>query len=134
MEGHPLAGTWIVTFEDPSQPPAIGIWGADGSFVSAGNLYGVWEASGPRTALFTWVTFFDDGSGYLVVTGTITVDASGDEWTHPYSSMKVGADGSVTIGDSSVVHAKRLRPLPEDQIGTPIAVIPTWAPAATPAP
>ncbi len=134
---HPLAGTWIVTFQNPADMPTIAVWGADGSFVAPGNLFGVWEASGPRTALFTWVTFFEDTSGYLVVTGTITVEESGDEWTHPYSSMTVGPDGTVQIGDSGVVYARRLRPLSEDQIGTPIAVIPNWTPtpeSATPAP
>ncbi len=127
--GHPLAGTWIVAFSDDSLP-AIAVWAADGSFIDAGNgISGVWAPTGPRTALHTWVKFVpDNGGAYISISGTITVDETGEAWTQPYSGMVVAPDGTVVSTDSGTVHATRLRPVPEDQIGTPIAAIPTWTP------
>ena len=128
--GHPLVGTWIVQFEDPAEPPAVAVWGADGSFVDAGNgLVGVWEATGPRTALHSWLLFIPDGSGYVLVSGTITVDETGDAWTQPYSSMVVAPDGTVVTTERGTVRARRLRPVPEDAIGTALEAVPTWTPA-----
>lgn len=127
---HPLVGTWIVQFEDPAAHPAIAVWAADGSFIDAGNgLAGVWEATGERTALHTWVFFPPDNSGYVVVSGTITVDETGDAWTQPYSSMVVTPDGTVVNTESGTVRGTRLRPLLENEIGTRLAVVPTWVPA-----
>lgn len=128
--GHPLAGTWIVDFPNHGLP-AIAVWAADGSFIDAGNgISGVWAPTGPRTALHTWVKFVpDNGGAYISISGTIMVDETGEAWSQPYSSMVVAPDGTVVSTDSGTVHATRLRPVPEDQIGTPIAAVPTWTPA-----
>ena len=133
---HPWAGTWIVQFADPAAQPAISVWGADGSFIDAGGgLTGVWEATGERTALHSGVRFFPDNSGYIVVSGTITVDETGDAWTQPYSSMVVAPDGTVVSTESGTVRGTRIRPVPENDIGARLAAIPTWTPeVATPAP
>ena len=127
--GHPLAGTWIVDFPDHSSP-AVAVWAADGSFLGPEGNFGVWVPTGPRTALHTWVKFVpDNGGAYISISGTITVDETGEAWTQPYSGMVVAADGTVVGTDSGTVRATRLRPVPEDQIGTPIAAVPTWTPA-----
>jgi hypothetical protein len=137
MTGHPLVGTWIIHFEDPAEGPAVGVWGADGSFVDAGSGHaGVWQATGPTTALHSWVHVFAQAGNYVVVSGTIEVDASGDTWTQPYTSMVVTADGTVVGGRSAIAYGTRFRPVPEDEMGTPLEVVPTWTPAtpeATPA-
>ena len=135
LAGHPVAGTWIVSFESPADPPAVAVWGADGSFIDAVTGYtGVWQATGPQTALHTWVRVFDEDGTYLVVSGTIEVDASGDTFTQPYSSMVVAADGTVLNTGAGAVSARRLRPVPENEFGTPLDVVPTWTPAVgTPA-
>ena len=135
LADHPLVGTWVVHFEDPAEPPAVAIWGADGSFVDAANGHtGAWQATGPRSGLHTWVHVFAENANYVVVSGTIEVDASGESWTQPYSSMVVAADGTVLNTGSGKVSAKRLRPVPEAAMGTALEVVPTWTPAAaTPA-
>ena len=131
MADHPLVGTWVIQFEDPSTAPAVAMWGADGSFVDAGSGHtGVWEMTGPRTALHTWVHVFAERSNYVVVSGTITVDDDGNSWTQPYSNMVVGADGTVLHTGTATVHGKRLLPVPEDELDMPIDAVPTWTPAA----
>jgi hypothetical protein len=130
LAGHPVAGTWIVIFENPADPPAVSVWAADGSFIdAAGGLTGAWQPTGPRTALHTWIRVFEEDGTYLVVSGTIEVAASGDHFTQPYSSMVVAADGTVINTGSGTVSARRLRPVPEEEFGTPLAVVPTWMPA-----
>ncbi len=135
MVSHPVVGTWVLQFEDPSAAPVVGVWGADGSFIDAGSGHaGVWEATGPQTALHTWVHVFSQNNNYVVVSGTIEVDPSGDSWTQAYSSMVVSAGGMVLNTGTGVAHARRLRPVPEDALNAPLDVVPTWTPAeATPA-
>jgi hypothetical protein len=137
MGTHPVVGTWIVQFEDPAEAPAVGVWHADGSFVDAASGHaGQWEPTSPNTALHSWIHIFPENNNYVVVSGTIEVDASGDSFTQPYSAMVVSADGMVLNTINSTVYGTRFRPIPEDQIGTPLEIVPTWAPApatATPA-
>ena len=65
---------------------------------------GVWAPTGPRTALHTWVKFVpDNGGAYIAVSGTITVDETGEAWTQPYTAMVVAADGTVVSTDSGTV-------------------------------
>jgi hypothetical protein len=124
---HPVVGTWIVRFEDPAQAPGVGTWFADGSFIDAGLGHaGQWEPTGPNTALHSWIHVFPEDNNYVVDSGTIEVDASGDNFTQPYSVMVVGADGTVLNTISSTVNATRFRPIPEDQVGTPLEIVPAW--------
>jgi hypothetical protein len=134
MGTHPVVGTWIVRFEDPTQAPAVGVWLADGSFLDAGSGHaGRWEPTGPNTALHSWIHIFPEDNNYVVVSGTIKVDASGDNFTQPYSAMVVSADGTVLNTISSEVNATRFRTIPEDQLGTPLDIVPAWGPeSATP--
>lgn len=134
MSTHPVVGTWIVRFEDPNQAPGVGTWFADGSFIDAGLGHaGQWEPTGPTTALHSWIHVFPEDNTYVVVSGTIEVDASGDTFTQPYSAMVVGADGTVLDTFSSTVNATRFRPIPEDEVGTPLDIVPAWGSAqATP--
>jgi len=57
--GHPLVGSWLVTFPgDPTIPPSLYTFGADGTVVGTsadGARHGSWAATGPRTADLTVV-------------------------------------------------------------------------------
>lgn len=134
---HAIVGTWVLHF-DPGPPaplaPTVTIFGSDGSFIDAGEGHaGVWEASGPTTVLATWVHVFPQNNNYIAVSGTITLDPSGDTWTQPYSLMVVSATGKVLRTGHGTAHGQRLHAVPEDEIGRPLAVVPTWTPAsATP--
>jgi hypothetical protein len=135
MDVHPIVGTWVLEFEGaPTQPafPAVTVFGADGSFIDAANGHaGVWEATGETSALHTWVHVFP--GNYVVVSGTIEVDTSGDTWMQQYTVMVVSPDGTVVNQMDASVHARRLRPVPQDQMGAPLEVVPTWTPPpATP--
>jgi hypothetical protein len=136
--GHAIVGTWVIQFEDSSMAPVVGVFSSDGSFIDAGMGHaGVWEASGPGTVLQTWLHVFAPANNYVVVTGTIELDGSGDGWTQAYSSMVVSADGTVVATGGGTVQARRLHIVLEDEMGTPLSVVPTWTPAppddATPA-
>jgi hypothetical protein len=129
-----IVGTWVIQFEDPAEAPVVAIFGADGNFVDAGMGHaGVWEAAGPSTFSHTWVHVFPANSNYVVVSGTIELDETGDSWTQAYSSMVVSADGAVINTGSGNVQARRLHVVPVDQMGTRLEVVPTWTPVmATP--
>jgi hypothetical protein len=121
--------------------PVVDVFTADGIFLDAGfGISGVWEATGPRTAAFTWVLVNQDEgfSGYITVTEEIELDATGGAWTNTYVDTTVAADGTVVAtGESSTATAKRLSVVPEDTRGMPLPAVSTWIPAppadATPA-
>jgi len=138
VAAHAIVGTWVLQFDDPAMAPVVGVFGADGSFIDAGSGHaGVWEATDPGTVLHTWAHVFAQANNYVVVSGTIDLDGSGDGWTQGYSSMVVTADGTVIATGGGTVQARRLHIVPEDEIGAPLSVVPTWTPAppddATPA-
>lgn len=129
MATNPIVGTWVLTFVEPPMPPVVAVFHADGTFVDAG----VWEPNGPNTVLHTWVHVFPPANNYVVVSGNIEVDPSGESWTEDYSLMVVGADGTVLNTGGGSVHGARLHPVPPDQLNAPLDVVPTWTPApATP--
>ena len=131
--GHPLVGTWIMDFGDGSAP-AVNVFTSDGIFLDTGfGISGAWVATGPTTAAFTWVLISqeEDFSGYITVSGTIEVDATGNAWTNTYVDTTVAADGTViATGTPSTASAKRLRVVPEDASGAPLAEVPSWSPVS----
>ena len=134
---HPIVGTWILQFEPgPGAPvtPVVTVFGADGSFFDAASGHaGVWEVSGVTSVLHTWVHVFPQANNYVVVSGSIEIDGEAESWTQAYSSMVVAADGSVLNAGGGNVQARRLHPVPVDQMGTPLEVVPVWTPViATP--
>lgn len=103
-----FTGAWRVTVTPDQGPPGMGVGtlGADGTivtsvqpvvpspgapggviFTSAGQ--GVWEATGPETAILTFVVVAADGQGNRF--GTQTVRAS----------ITLGADGQAFSGEAS---------------------------------
>lgn len=140
-EGHPLVGTWVIdndTATNTGAPP-VAVFTSDGTFTdAAAGFSGVWEPTGPNTAAMNFLGVIDnqDGfSGYIVVSGPIEVDATGDAWEQTYTVMTVSADGTVmSVSPPTHAHGTRLQIVPEGGMGTPLAEVPTWVPvpAATP--
>jgi hypothetical protein len=132
MSGHPLVGTWIMDFGDGSAP-VINAFTSDGIFVDAGfGITGVWESTGPTSGAFTWALILqEEFSGYLVVSGEIEVDQTGDAWTNTFADTTVAADGTVIdTGVPSTATAKRLRIA---AAGEALTGMPSWTPAPPPA-
>lgn len=140
MAAHPLVGAWIVdpVTASPANGPAVAFWGADGLFVDAGNGFtGAWEPTGERTALHSFVGILPDNAGYLIVSGEITVDDSGDTFTQPYATTTFAPDGTILEQTTdNLTTARRFRPVPLDAMSTPLAAMPEWKPetGATPTP
>ena len=141
MVGHPLVGTWIVDPEpdNPANVPSIVVFTSDGIVIDpVAGFAGSWEATGPRTAVFTLSGIFEDGSGsYIAIRGPIEVDEATDTSTDPYTVTIVGADGTVLATDQGTARLTRL-PAQSGDPGMPLAGFPTWTQAtpeaATPAP
>jgi hypothetical protein len=105
---HGIVGSWRVTATESEGPPSVslGTFGADGTvisspppvfppmgpsgeaiFTSAGH--GAWEATGPDTAVLTFVVLTADQQGNPLI--TVTVRANGT----------LGADGQTFSGEGS---------------------------------
>ncbi|MCA9878510.1 MAG: hypothetical protein KC442_12030 [Thermomicrobiales bacterium] len=139
MASHPLVGTWIVdpVTASPANTPAVANWGADGSFIDAGaGFTGAWEPTGARTALHSFVGILPDDAGYVVVSGEITVDESGDTFTQPYATTVFAPDGTILEQTTdNLTTARRFRPVPLAQMSTPLTAMPEWRPdSGTPTP
>lgn len=136
LANHPVVGTWIVdpVTASPANAPAVAVWGADGSFIDAASGFiGAWEPTGPRTALHSFVGVLPDDAGYVIVSGEITVDASGDTFTQPYATTVFAPDGTVLEQTTdNLTTARRFRPVPLAQMSTPLAAMPEWRPGEEP--
>jgi hypothetical protein len=135
LAGHPLVGSWIVN--DPQGQPSVTAFTADGVVVDAetggGTGIGSWQATGERTAAFTFVIQASDAAqhftGTIVIRGTAEVDASGDTFTAPYSYTVVQEDGTVLDSGTGTVTGTRLPIEPVDKKGSPLAGYPTVVPS-----
>jgi hypothetical protein len=143
MATHPFVGTWIVDTlsESETDSPEIAIVTGDGRVAGLGAnrvAGGTWEVAGPRTADLTLVTVFDnaDGAGYAVIRGAHEVDETGDAWTCECTFTVVGADGTVLASGVAPASARRLPLEGVELVGTPLAGLASWTPAAlaTPTP
>jgi hypothetical protein len=135
MVGHPMVGTWIVDPErdNTADVPSLVVFTPDGIVVDpVAGFAGSWQATGPRTGVFT-LSGIDAGSGsYLVIRGTFEVDVATDTMSGPYSVTIVGADGTVLATTQGTNRLTRL-PAQSGDAGTPLAGFPAWTPA-TPTP
>jgi hypothetical protein len=102
--GHPLVGTWIVDPEvdDPTNPPSFDAFMADGTLVNIGSdgaSVGAWEATGARTATFTFAGVAQEAGSeaVFIIRGHLEVDESGDTITGSHSFTLVAADGTVLM-------------------------------------
>lgn len=97
-------------------------------------------AAGENTYAHTWINVYGaapnemgQSNNYVVASGTITLDETGDSWTQSF----LFAHGRQRrwrrpYHPWGQVHAKRLYGVSEDEIGSPLEIIPTWAAMATP--
>ena len=140
LAGHPLVGSWLVDTDTSTETdaPEFGVWTSDGIMMGIGSSSssGMWQALDEQTGLVSFVGLFPDGSGYIAVRGPHTVDETGNVWNAPYSWTVVGPDGTVLDSGESAARGIRIQ---EDLsvaatspygAGTPLAVMPTWSPAA----
>jgi hypothetical protein len=134
---HPLVGAWLLTpdVNDPSVPQNLAIFHDDGTFLetSAGQCcgIGVWEATGPNTAVLTIQSFAPDASGGAgIIRANIVVDASGNTFTADFTLELVAAD-ETSSGEMGPGRAAGER-IAVDPMGEPVGAL--RRPAATPAP
>jgi hypothetical protein len=138
--GHPLVGTWIVDTEvdDPSNPPSFDAFNADGTVVNIGSdgaSVGAWEATGPRTATFTFVAVTQgaNGEAMVILRANLEVDQSGESFTASHSFTLVAPNGTILASaQGGTAHGTRLHSEPMEAGGKALPEMPTWTPA-TPA-
>ncbi len=124
MAGHPLVGTWLLTFANLPGTLDLNTYGADGTVVQsgpAGEGAGAWTATGPASAAMTLVLLeVAGGPAPVVIHAAMDVDAAAGTF-----------DGTFTIegvpGGPTAFHGARV-------VVGPVA-IPAHGPltAATPA-
>lgn len=138
--GHPLVGTWIIDPEvdNPTNPPSFDAFMADGTLVNIGSdgaSVGSWEATGPRTATFTFtgVAQGTGSSAVFIIRGNLEVDGTGEKITGAHSFTLVSADGKVLVAvKGGGAQGTRLHAEPLEAAGQSLPGFPTWTPG-TPA-
>lgn len=135
---HPLVGAWVVDPEtsDPSNPPSFDIFMADGTMVNVGSdgtSIGVWEATGPNTAIFTFNGLLgDQGSeGMFVIRGDVEVAAGGQSFTGAHSFSMLTPNGEVAasfMGSGSM--GTRMVAEGPDKGDAPLPGFQSWTPAS----
>ena len=140
MAGHPLVGTWLLTFPPESgMAPVLDSFTADGVIVQTeadgSGASGAWEATGERTARITIVFLAADEAGGLALVGTvrgeIEVDEAGDGFTGSFATEGTAPDGTVIPFGEGTAQGTRIEVQGREAMGTPMAGI---AGIGTPAP
>jgi hypothetical protein len=102
---HPLVGAWEIDTDtsNPSNPPGLAIVAADGTYIELHEREpdgaGIWNATGENSAELTIVFHSIDAELALEATvrvhAEVTVDASGDRFSAPYTIEFMTPDGTV---------------------------------------
>lgn len=127
--GHPLVGAWVVDTEvdNPTNPPSFDTFAADGTLVnigSDGTSVGAWQATGPRTATFTFAGLTEGGRGgaIFIIRVDIEVAATGESFTATHSFTLAAPDGKVlTSAKGGTARGTRIHAEPMDAAGSPPA-------------
>jgi hypothetical protein len=102
------------------RPVLAGDAGFPDTFVGTGH--GVWEQTGPTSAVATFLFFITDGEGNFlgVVTDSLeaTLGAGGNDWSGPFSSTTTDPGGQVLFIGEGTVEATRITVQP---LATPLA-------------
>jgi hypothetical protein len=131
---HPLVGVWRVTAEPPGPSFGLAAYHGDGIMYFAtpspspsppGSpnalnhqipAYGVWEATGARTAAMTGVHMDSDENGVFLDTltfyATVEVDESGDTYALDAVFEIADPSGAVLVTAAASTRATRLRVQP----------------------
>jgi hypothetical protein len=151
MAGQDFVGSWRLTVTETQAPPffALGTFGADGTVVvspppvvppapsgpgtvvhtSAGH--GAWEATGPDSAIVTFMLLAADEEGNPFATRTVRASlmagADGQSFSGEFEATIADPTGNVVATESGAIEASRLV---AEAPGTPVAmpVIGTPAP------
>jgi hypothetical protein len=146
MMAHPLVGSWSLDTDtsDPSNPPDLGVFAADGSYIEMtldGAAAGHWESTGADTAdVNIWFLQSDNGQylGTLHVRAAVTVAADGASFDADYTLELMQPDGTMS-GQYGPAHAHGTR-LTAEPMGSPTGSISDFfakfggTPVASPAP
>jgi len=151
MAGQGFVGSWRLTVSEAQAPPflALGTFGADGTVVvspppvvpaaphgpaivvhtSAGH--GAWEATGPDTAIVTFMLLAADAEGnpfaIRTVRASLTLDADGQSIDGEFEATIADPAGNVMATESGVIRATRIIAeapgtlAPTTVVGTPTA-------------
>jgi hypothetical protein len=144
MATSPLVGAWELQTQagNPSNPPSVAVFHPDGTYYESdadgSDGAGTWQMTGPNTAILTIIFHGTDEKGNYVaqikVRATVTLDASGNSFTAPYTLEFTSPDGKST-GQLGPVTATGTRIMAEAP-GTPVGPVPPNGvpiPGATPA-
>lgn len=140
----PLVGAWELQTQagNPSNPPSVAVFHPDGTYyesdANGSDGAGTWQMTGPNTAILTIVFHGTDEKGNYValikVRATVTIDASGNSFTAPYT-LEFVTPGGKSTGQLGPVTATGTRIMAEAP-GTPVGTVPPGGvplPGATPA-
>ncbi|MDP9367176.1 MAG: hypothetical protein M3Q03_02690 [Chloroflexota bacterium] len=142
--GHPIIGTWRVFLEGLPGVHGLLTHAADGTMVSSDPItspdpsgggvvflsaaHGVWEATGPDTAAYTFQQLVADANGHLAVVVTVRgerqVSADGQTFTSAYAYSVADPAGAVLDAGGGTVRGERMTVEPMDMMGTPTAATP----------
>lgn len=135
----PLVGAWELQTQtgNPSHPPSVAVFHPDGTYYESdadgSDGAGAWQMTGPNTAILTIVFHSTDQKGNYAgeakVRAAVTLDASGNSFTAPYTIELISPDGK-SSGQLGPVTATGKRIVAEAP-GTPVGPVPP--PGATPA-
>ena len=127
--GHPLVGAWRVEPAPPGPPLAVIVYHADGTLVYSAPApappgapqpttdhtpaYGVWEATGERSAALTATLVETDATGRVLGTvtfhGSVELDETLDAYTYRGVAEAADPSGAVVSARPSGTRATRLR-------------------------
>lgn len=131
-ERHPITGAWRVTIVPAEGTPTLGLAtigidgtvvnafppvepspGAPGGVVFVSSGHGTWDATGPTSAIVTFVALGADVQGHADGTGTIrarvTVDAGGETCNGEYHATMAGPHGAIVSTEQGTLRAERIR-------------------------
>jgi hypothetical protein len=146
--GQEFVGSWRLTVTETQAPPflALGTFGADGTVVvspppvvppaprgpatvvhtSAGH--GAWEATGPDTAILTFILLAADEEGNPFATRTVraslTLGGDGRSFGGEFEATIADPAGNVVATETGTIQATRLvaeAPATTPMAGTPVA-------------
>jgi hypothetical protein len=104
---HPVVGSWVIDVDDqdPDNPPALAIFGADGTYIELNEREpdgaGQWSAVDGQTVVATSIYHIVDENlaleGIVMVSARLTV--TGDTFTAPYTLTFMTPNGEVMDSD-----------------------------------
>jgi len=114
-----VVGSWEIDTDegDPDNPPALAVFHADGTYIELHEREpdgaGVWQTTGDGSVAL--IIVYHDVDENLELQGTIRVranvelDATGDEFTAPYTVDVTAPDGTEAFSEQGTARGARIR-------------------------